>query len=73
MKTFVPMLPEQIPQQRLNKVVTLPDKPKNFQVNVDYDVPLKKIDQQDLQENLYICVELNGLGLQLTTEWITTI
>ena len=42
MKTFVPMFPEQIPQQRLNKVVTLPDKPKNFQVNVDYDVPLKK-------------------------------
>ena len=41
MKTFVPMLPEQIPQQRLNKVVSLPDRPKNFQVNVDYDVPLK--------------------------------
>ena len=40
MKTFVPMLPEQIPQQRLNKVVALPDKPINFQVNVDYDVPL---------------------------------
>ena len=42
MKTFVPMLPEQIPHQRLNEVVTLPEKPANFQVNVDYDVPLKK-------------------------------
>ena len=42
MKTFVPMLPEEIPQQRLNEVVTLPDKPHNLQVYVDYDIPLKK-------------------------------
>ena len=42
MKTFVPILSEQIPHQRLNEVVTLPEKPANFQVNVDYDVPLKK-------------------------------
>ena len=42
MKTFVPMLPEQIPQQRLNEVVNLPAKPNDLKVYVDNDVPLKK-------------------------------
>ena len=42
MKTFVPMLPEQIPQQRLNEVLTLPSKPSDLKVYVDNDVPLKK-------------------------------
>ena len=42
MKTFVPMLPEQIPQQRLNEVVSLPTKPNDLKVYVDNDVPLKK-------------------------------
>ena len=42
MKTFVPMLPEQIPQQRLNEVVSLPAKPNDLKVYVDNDVPLKK-------------------------------
>jgi len=41
MKTFVPMLPEQIPQQRLNEVVNLPAKPNDLKVYVDNDVPLK--------------------------------
>ena len=41
MKTFVPMLPEQIPQQRLNEVLTLPSKPSDLKVYVDNDVPLK--------------------------------
>ena len=42
MKTFVPMLPEQIPQQRLNEVLTLPSIPSDLKVYVDNDVPLKK-------------------------------
>ena len=41
MKTFVPMLPEQIPPQRLNEVVNLPAKPNDLKVYVDNDVPLK--------------------------------
>ena len=36
------MLPEQIPQQRLNEVVSLPAKPNDLKVYVDNDVPLKK-------------------------------
>ena len=42
MNTFVPMLPEQIPQQILNEVVSLPAKPNDLKVYVDNDVPLKK-------------------------------
>ena len=42
MKTFVPMLSEQIPHQRLNEVVKLPVKPTNLSINVDDDIPLKK-------------------------------
>ena len=42
MKTFVPMLIEQCPQQRLNEVVSLPKKPSKFNVNVDYVNPLKR-------------------------------
>ena len=41
MKTFVPMLPEQIPQQKLNEVVSLPAKPNDLRVYVDNDVPLQ--------------------------------
>ena len=65
------MLLEQIPHQRLNEVVKLPEKPANFQVNVDYDVPLKK--QAQISESLYMFVVLSGHGRQYTTEWITTI
>jgi hypothetical protein len=56
MKTFVPMLSEQIPHQRLNEVVTLPKKPANFQVNVDYDVPLKKKQACWIPPKTYICL-----------------
>ena len=52
---IVPMLPEQIPHQRLNEVVTLPEKPTNLEVYVDYDVPLKKNSPQGSRKT-YICL-----------------
>ena len=55
MKTFVPMLPEQIPQQRLNEVLTLPSKPSDLKVYVDNDVPLKNRPVAWPRKLIYLC------------------
>ncbi len=34
--SFIPMTPEELPQQRLNKVVTIPPKPDNLDIYLDF-------------------------------------
>ena len=34
--SFIPMTPEELPQQRLNKVVTIPPKPDNLDIHLDF-------------------------------------
>jgi hypothetical protein len=52
----IPMSPEDLPQQRIHEVVTLPKRPEEFDCQVGYELfPYGKLPKNALTNSTYLC------------------